>query len=114
MAQLRHDYPKFQELNTEVVVIVPNGLRLIQRYVERHATPYLILSDRGVLVTERYFIRTRRVVPVITTYTPTVFLVDQTGIIRYRNYSASYIREPDNNEPLSVLAEMNSVVGLPR
>ena len=39
-------------------------------------------------------------------FTPTVFLVDQSGVIRYVSYGTSYIQEPDNGEPLAVLSQI--------
>lgn len=104
MAQLRHDYQEFQALNTEVLVVLPNGPKMIEKHVRSKATPYPILSDRGAKVAQQYGIETKRTV-LITAFTPSVFLVDQTGTIRYTNYSTSYIKEPDNHEPLTVLAQ---------
>jgi peroxiredoxin len=109
MAQLRQDYQKFKDLNCEVVVIVPNGPKSIARYVQAPtkvgaAIPYPILCDKGAKVAREYQIKTRQVL--ITTFTPTVLLVDRTGCIRYSNYQTSYIQEPDNREALAVLEEM--------
>jgi len=38
--------------------------------------------------------------------TPSVFLVDRGGRIRYAHYASSLIAEPDNREPLAVLEAM--------
>jgi peroxiredoxin len=35
---------------------------------------------------------------------PTVILVDQQGKVAYTHYATSLIEEPDNREPLEVLA----------
>lgn len=107
MAQLRHDYGAFQALNAEVLVIVPNGPRTIARFLEDHPTPYPILSDKGAKVAGQYDINTKRV-PLVnfTHFKPGVFLVDQTGTMIYANHLASYIKEPDNDEPLAVLERM--------
>jgi peroxiredoxin len=109
MAQLRHDYPKFQALNTEVLVLVPNGPKLIGRYAASHNNPYPILSDKGARVAEQYGIKIRSAV-LIQAFTPSVFLVDQSGAIRYLSYQSSYIQEPDNSEPLAVLEQMAAPV----
>jgi peroxiredoxin len=107
MAQLRHDYPEFKELNTEVLVVLPNGPKMIERHVNRHAPPYPILSDKGAQVAEQYAIHIKQAI-VLTTMTPTVFLVDTSRVIRYARYGTSYIEEPDNGEPLAVLAQMRA------
>ena len=102
MAQLRHDHAKFQALNTEILVMVPNGPRMIARHVERHPTPYPILSDKGSAVAGQYL----QVKRFFALGTPSVFLVDRGGRIRYAHYASSLIAEPDNREPLAVLEAM--------
>jgi len=104
MAQLRHDYERFQALNSEVLVIVPNGPKMIERYLRKNSTPYPILSDKGSKVAEHYF----QVKKFFSLGTPTVFLVNQAGQICYAHYASSLIEEPDNQEPLTVLAQMIS------
>ena len=102
MAQLRHDYQKFKALNTEVLVMVPNGPKLIERHINKYKTPYPILSDKGSKVAAQYF----QIKQFFLVGTPTVFLVDKTGTIRYVHYATSLIEEPDNKEPLAVLKDM--------
>lgn len=91
-------------MNTEVLVIVPNGPKMIERYVSSNNTPHPILSDKGAKVAEQYGIKTRGL-PIIQfrSFKPSVFLVDHTGTIIYVNYVGSYIEEPDNAEALAVL-----------
>jgi peroxiredoxin len=109
MAQLRHDYPAFRELNAEVLVIVPNGPAMIGRYVKSHAPSYPILSDKGAAVAESYGIGARKARIIdLATFKPGIFLVNQAGRLVYTNYLASYIHEPDNREPLAVLAALEA------
>jgi peroxiredoxin len=105
MAQLRHDYQDFKSLNTEVLVIVPNGPKAITRYVNYNGTPYPILSDKGAKVATQYAIDTRQVV-LFQIFTPTIFIVDTNGVIRYASYGSSYIKEPDNRELLGVVSKL--------
>jgi peroxiredoxin len=102
MAQLRHDYEEFKALNAEVLVLVPNGPKMIARFRGNHEIPYPILSDRGSRVGEQYF----QVKHFFKLGTPTVFVVDQAGRIRYAHYAASLLAEPDNEAPLAVLAQL--------
>jgi peroxiredoxin len=107
MAQLRHDYQEFKALNAEVFVIVPNGPKTIARFVTDHPTPYPILSDKGSKVAAQYHIAIKHLPLIAAAYfKPSVFLVDKTGKIIYTNYHTSYIKEPDNREPLAVLARL--------
>jgi len=99
MAQLRHDYKEFKALNTEVLVMVPNGPRMIEKHVNENKPPYPILSDKGSKVAAQYF----QVKKFFVAGTPTVFLVNKKGRVLYAHYATSIIEEPDNKEPLAVL-----------
>lgn len=101
MAQLRHDYQTFKDLNTEILVMVPNGPKMIERYLGEHDTPYPILSDKGSKVAGQYL----QIKRLFSLGTPTVFLVDKTGKIAYAHYARSFIEEPDNREPIKELME---------
>jgi len=101
MVQLRHDYPAFKEMNTEVLTMVPNGPRMISLFQRVNAIPYPILTDKGARVGEMYF-----QVKHFKLGVPSVFLVDQSGQILYAHYAHSLVSEPDNREPLAVLNAM--------
>jgi len=105
MAQLRRDYEQFRALSSEVLMVVPNGPKMIERYLKAHATPYPILSDKGARVAAQYGIELRGAI-ILPVYPPSVFLVDRAGKIRYVNYQSSYILEPDLREPQAVLAQL--------
>jgi peroxiredoxin len=110
MAQLRLDTPEFHKVNTQVVVIVPNGPLSILKFRSENGMPFLILSDKGGKVAERFGIRTHRLgfIPSFALYTPGVFVVDRAGFIRYANYEKSYLSEPDNQKPLAQLAAITT------
>jgi peroxiredoxin len=101
MAQLRHDYEKFKQHNTEVLVMVPNGPKTIASYRKHVGAAYPILTDKGAKAAAQYL----QVKHFFAFGTPTVFLVDRKGIIRYAHYASSLIAEPDNREPLAALAQ---------
>ena len=107
MAQLRHDYEKFQALNTEGLVMVPNGTHSIAKHTNRYAPPYPVLSDKGSLVARQYRIPIRQVPLLkVAVMTIAVFLIDQSGIVRYAYYPKSYIEEPASEPPLAVLRQL--------
>ena len=107
MTQLRHDYAKIQALKGEVLVMVPNGPKMIARYLNSHDIPYPILADKGSKVAGQYF-QTKHF---FSFGTPTVFVVDKTGVIRYAYYASSLIEEPGTKEPLTVLAQLAQIKG---
>lgn len=102
MAQLRHNHQKFVSHNTEVVVLVPNGPRMIHKYRSEHNIPYLILSDKGSIVAGQYM----QIKRFFKIGTPTVILVNREGRVIYTHYAKSVIEEPDINEPLKILATL--------
>jgi peroxiredoxin len=75
---------------------------MIERHVNHFKTPYPILTDKGSKVAAQYF----QVKKLIAFGTPTVFLVNQEGKIIYAHYANSLLAEPDNNEPLDILANL--------
>jgi peroxiredoxin len=99
MAQLRRDHPQFEDLNTAILVMIPNGPRTIERYLRANPMPYPILTDKRAEVAGQYL----QVKQFLSLGTPCVFLVDRTGRIRYTHYAKSMIQEPDNREVLTVL-----------
>jgi peroxiredoxin len=104
MAQLRQDYEKFKAAHAEVLVIVPNGRKMIERHVQEHNPPYRILSDKGAEVAKQYGVQPKSL-PFVTAFKPTVLLVGMSGKVLYANYTNSYLAEPSNREPLGVLAQ---------
>ena len=79
---------------------------MIGRHVAANSTPYPILSDPRSRIAEQYGIGFIKALS-YAVFTPSVFLVDTAGRIRYAHYSRSYVEEPDSREPLSVLAGLN-------
>jgi peroxiredoxin len=104
MAQLRRDYQKFTNLNAKILVMLPNGPKMIEKHALENQTPYTILTDKGSKVAAQY----TQYKKYFTFGTPTVFLVDQTGRIRYTHYATSLAEEPDSREPLAVLAQLTA------
>lgn len=102
MAQLRHDYSEFQALDTEILVMVPNGPKMISRYFNTNSSPYPILSDKGSKVASDYL----QVRQFFKLGTPSVFVVDKSGTIIYAHYAASFIEEPSNSKPLTLLKQI--------
>jgi peroxiredoxin len=102
LAQLRRDYQRFTDLNTTILVMVPNGPKMIEKHVLENHTPYTILTDKGCRVAGQYM----QLKKLFALGTPTVFLVDRTGHIRYTHYATSLAEEPASDEPLAILAQL--------
>jgi thioredoxin-dependent peroxiredoxin len=105
VAQLRHDYEKFQAANTEMIVIVPNKISTLARFLNENPAPFPILSDPDAPTAQRYGVDTKQAL-FLTLFTRTMFLVDRAGVIRYAEYGVNLLSEPDDRKPLAVLAGM--------
>ena len=127
MSQLRQSYPKFRELNTEVLVIAAAGLKPVAKFAQDFALPFPVLSD-GTEAVYRAFglgkglaIGPRTIVEFVRLawqegglHWPAGdimqiggdFIVDGEGIIRYAHRSEDPTDRPDASELLRLMAEL--------
>ncbi len=102
MAQLRQDYKKFVEKNTEVIAIGPDSLEDFQKYWEEHDMPFIGLADPNHKAASRYqqevnLLKLGRI--------PAQLVVDPSGILQYVHYSRSMSDIPENEVILEKLEE---------
>lgn len=100
MAQLRQDYQKFVDRNTEVIAVGPDSLNDFQAFWEEHAMPFIGLADPEHEAASRYqqevnLLKLGRI--------PAQMIVDQDGILRYVHYAKSMADIPENEEILHKL-----------
>ncbi|MBN2547999.1 MAG: redoxin domain-containing protein [Anaerolineales bacterium] len=104
MAQLRQDYQRFVELDTEVIVIGPEGPASFSKYWQDHQLPFVGLPDPEHTVLKLYgqevnLFKLGRL--------PAQLIVDRAGMVRYVHYGKSMADIPENQELLALLAELN-------
>lgn len=104
MAQLRQDYTKFVEQNTEIIVIGPESSRAFVAYWQREDLPFVGLPDPTHSVLKRYgqevnLFKLGRM--------PAQVMIDRQGIVRYVHYGHSMMDIPENEELLELLTEIN-------
>ena len=104
MAQLRQDYDKFSEADTELLVIGPEGADKFEKYFTENDLPYPGLPDKQHTVLKLYgqeikIFKFGRM--------PAQVIVDKAGIARYVHYGHSMQDIPKNDEILGILAELN-------
>lgn len=109
MSQLRQDYSKFQALETEVLVIGPEGQGAFEKYWRTHNLPFVGLPDPKHSVLKRYgqeikIFKFGRM--------PAQAIIDQQGIVRYVHYGKSMSDIPDNDELLDIITEINQEIAL--
>jgi peroxiredoxin len=103
MTQLRQDYSRFQQFNTDIIVLVPNGPKLVEKYTRTNDIPYTILTDKGSKIAAQFF----QLKKFFLFGTPTVFLIARAGKIIYTHFADSLIEEPDNEIPLKLLDNLS-------
>jgi peroxiredoxin Q/BCP len=111
MAQLRHDYPKFVDQQTTIVVVGPENQDGFCRYWEENKLPFIGLPDPNHTVLRKYgqevnLFKFGRM--------PAQVIIDQQGIARYVHYGKQMYDIPENEELLEILEQLNqeqSLVG---
>jgi peroxiredoxin len=109
MSQLRQDYSKFQALETEILVIGPEGKDAFESYWQKHQLPFVGLPDPKHSVLKRYgqeikIFKFGRM--------PAQAIIDQQGIVRYIHYGKSMSDIPENEELLELITEINQELAL--
>ena len=104
MAQLRQDYHRFVELETEVIVIGPEGAAQFKNYWQDHQLPFVGLPDPQHSVLKLYgqevnLFKLGRM--------PAQLVIDRAGMVRYVHYGKSMADIPENQELLALLSELN-------
>jgi peroxiredoxin Q/BCP len=105
MAQLRHDYQCFVDLDTEVVVVGPEGPEAFKRYWQEHHLPFVGLPDLSHRVLKLFG---QQVNLFKMGRMPAQVVVDKQGVARFVHYGDSMSDIPDNQELLGLLAELNA------
>ena len=108
MAQLRQDYEQFEEYQTEIIVVGPEGKDQFRKYWQNNDLPFIGLPnpDHSVLKSfgqEVNIFKLGRM--------PAQVIIDQQGIARYVHYGKSMSDIPDNNELIDLIQQINKESG---
>jgi len=104
MAQLRQDYAKFMDRQTEVILIGPEDAAGFADYWRKNRLPFIGLPDPQESVLRRYgqevnLFKLGRM--------PAQVIVDRRGIARYVHYGNSMSDNPGNEEIFALLDQIN-------
>jgi len=102
MAQLRQDYERFVELNTEIIVAGPENAQSFQKYWKKEDLPFIGLPDPEHRVLKLYgqeasLFKLGRL--------PAQMLVDKSGMLRYVHYGHSMADIPSNKEMMNLIKQ---------
>jgi peroxiredoxin Q/BCP len=104
MAQLRQDYPKFVEQNTEILVVGPENARQFAQYWEKNDLPFIGLPDPTYTVLKLYgqevnLFKLGRM--------PAQVIINMEGVARYVHYGKSMSDIPADEDLLHILKNLN-------
>ena len=106
MAQLRQDYDKFVDRDTEVLVVGPENARAFEKYFTANDLPFTGLPDPRHEVLKKFG---QEVKIFKLGRMPAQVLVDRQGIARFVHYGHSMADIPPNEEILALIDEINAV-----
>jgi len=104
MAQLRRDYEKFTERDTEVIAIGPEDDATFGEWWQSHEMPFIGIADPKHIIAKMYG---QQVKPLKFGRMPALIVIDKKGNIRYGHYGDSMSDIPTDKEILSLLDDMN-------
>jgi peroxiredoxin Q/BCP len=104
MAQLRQDYPRFLEQNTEIIAVGPESANAFTKWWHEHQMPFVGIPDPkhniGRLYNQQFkILRGGRL--------PALAVIDRGGEIRFMHYSDLPSDIPADEDILALLAKLN-------
>ena len=105
MAQLRQDYQKFQQAETDIIVVGPEKAKAFQEYFSKNDLPFIGLPDPKSSVLKLYgqevnLFKLGRM--------PAMVIIDKQGMVRFVHYGHSMSDIPENGEVLTTLETMSA------
>ena len=105
MAQLRQDYPKFQQTDTVIIIIGPENAKSFQKYFSDNSLPFTGLPDPKHHVLKLFgqevnLFKLGRM--------PAIALIDKQGIVRFVHYGHSMSDIPANEDVLRTIKQLNA------
>jgi peroxiredoxin Q/BCP len=104
MAQLRQDYQKFVERNTEIIAVGPEDAKTFARWWHEHQMPFIGIPDPKHAIARLYnqqfkLLRGGRM--------PALAVIDINGKVRFMHYADSPGDIPPDEEVLSLLDKLS-------
>jgi len=104
MAQLRQDYLKFTERNTEIIAVGPEDNQTFADWWHENKMPFIGIADPSHVIAKAYG---QQVKVLHMGRMPASFIIDREGYIRYQHFGESMSDIPEDLAVLSVLDDLN-------
>lgn len=105
MAQLRQDYAKYAERNTEVIAIGPEDAESFAEWWQENSMPFIGIPDPKHFVSKMYG---QKINLLKLGRMPASLLIDKEGYIRFFHYGSSMKDIPEGEGMLKLIDELNS------
>lgn len=102
MVQLRQDYQQFVKLDTEIVVIGPEGAESFRKYWKKEDLPFIGLPDPEHRILKLYGQEVRLFK---LGRMPAQMLIDKSGMVRFVHYGHSMKDTPLNEDIISMIKQ---------
>ena len=100
---MRDDYPRFRQLDAEILAISVEELAIGQHVSELLSLPYPLLSDPDHRIVDQYGVYNLLGDSLAT---PSVFIIDMEGVIRWAYVGESSADRPSNEMILEQLGDL--------
>lgn len=112
LASLSEQYPRFRDLNAKIVAVSSEEVGKGKELLKKLNLPYTLLSDPNFEGIDRYGVRAEnrdmlaKMKRVRSYATPSVFIIDEQGIVRYKYVGKDAGDRPKNDTLLERLREI--------
>jgi peroxiredoxin len=100
---LRQDYPKFTELDSEVIAIAPDTMGSTQSYFKANRLPFPGLVDNDLKVYQQFDVQSKLS---SLGQRPGLFIIDKPGITRFAYLGTQMWEIPANQLVLEQLRQL--------
>jgi len=108
MAQLRREYQRFAELETEIIAVGPEGADTFRKYWKKEGLPFIGLPDPEHSVLNLYGQEVRLLK---LGRMPAQMLIDMSTMLRYIHYARSMADIASNEEIIGLIQQMKNEAG---
>jgi peroxiredoxin len=110
LGAISKDYQAFKEANTVIVAVSGEEVEKGKELLKKLSLPYILLSDTNFDGIDKYGVRDIAMLQKPKTVTqlskPAAFIIDKSGIVRYRYVGKNASDRPSNEHLLKVLNDL--------
>jgi len=106
MTQLRQEYQHYVKLDTEIVVVGPEGAEAFQEYWKNENLPFIGIPDPEHKILKLYG---QEVKLFKLGRMPAQMLIDKSGMLRYVHYGHAMTDIPSNEDIINLIKKLKPI-----